>query len=169
MKLLERVEPEEEDEEEEEEPEERVELEEEDDEAEEEDREEDDEAEDEEEEVEPSSRAPQVSVVLSSTSWAERDTDGLRSDSPGSSMAVSSKGLMKSSMRPPPNGLSSGPARRSGAAQTEAAIVRGKRMYFMVNAPYEPVFCPDFVSNSRCICYTISLNERKIKSDLDFF
>ena len=39
---------------------------------------------------EPSSREPQVSVVLSSTSWAERDTDGLREDSPGSSTAVSS-------------------------------------------------------------------------------
>ena len=55
------------------------------------DRVEDDEEEELCEDVEaPSSRAPQVSVVLSSTSWAERDTDGLRADSPGSSMAVSS-------------------------------------------------------------------------------
>ena len=35
-------------------------------------------------------REPHVSVVLSSTSWADRDTDGLRALSPGSSMAVSS-------------------------------------------------------------------------------
>ncbi len=49
-----------------------------------------DEEEEEDEEEDPLSREPQVSVVLSSTSWAERDTDGLRTDSPGSSMAVSS-------------------------------------------------------------------------------
>ena len=36
------------------------------------------------------SREPQVSAALSSTSWAERDTDGLRVVSPGSSTAVSS-------------------------------------------------------------------------------
>ena len=81
-----------------------VEVEEEDDEEEEEDErepasvfddedEEDDEDEDEEDfvdEEDPSSRVPHVSVALSSTSWAERDTDGLRAVSPGSSMAVSS-------------------------------------------------------------------------------
>ena len=36
------------------------------------------------------SRVPQVSVALSSTSWAERDTDGFRVFSPGSSMTESS-------------------------------------------------------------------------------
>ena len=36
------------------------------------------------------SRTPQVSAVLSSTRFAERDTDGLRALSPGSSMSVSS-------------------------------------------------------------------------------
>ena len=75
-------------EEEEREPEELVALEEEDE-------EEEEDAEDEEDAFclfaeESSSRAPQVSVVLSSTSRAERDTDGLRVSSPGNSMAVSS-------------------------------------------------------------------------------
>ena len=121
-------------------------------------------------EPESSLRAPQVSVALSSTSWAERDTEGLCDDSPGSSTAVSSKGLIRSSIKLLPNGLSSGPANRTGMAQRDAANVKvNKISCFMVNAPFEPVFCPDFVSNSRFIGYTINLNEGKIKSDWDFF
>ena len=98
-------------------------------------------------EAEKSSRVPHVSVVLSSTSRADRDTDGLRELSPGSSMAVSSKGLMKSSIMPDP-------AKRTGAAQTVAAIV--KRMYFIVLSPFGPAFPPDFVGKSRYRCYTIN-------------
>ena len=74
-----------------------------------------------------SSLAPQVSVVLSSTSWADRDTAGFRALSPGSSMAVSSYGLMRSSISPEP-------AKRAGEAQMDAAIV--KRKYFIVKTPF---------------------------------
>ena len=87
------------------------------------------------EEAESSSRAPQVSFVLSSTSRAERETDGLRELSPGSSMAVSSYGAMKSSMRPPPTGASPGPAERIGMAQNAAA--NAVRMYLIVISPVE--------------------------------
>ena len=86
-------------------------------------------------EEEESSRDPQVSFVLSSTRRAERETDGLRVLSPGSSMAVSSYGAMKSSMRPPPTGLSPGPAERNGLAQSVAA--NAVRMYFIVISPVE--------------------------------
>ena len=86
-------------------------------------------------EEESSSRDPQVSLVLSSTRRAERETDGVRVLSPGSSMAVSSYGAMKSSMRPPPTGLSPGPAERNGMAQSVAA--NAVRMYFIVISPVE--------------------------------
>ena len=82
-----------------------------------------------------SSRAPQVSFVLSSTRRAERETDGLRVLSPGSSMAVSSYGAMKSSMSPPPTGASPGPAERIGMAQNAAA--NAVRMYLIVISPVE--------------------------------
>ena len=88
-----------------------------------------------EEEESSSSRAPQVSFVLSSTSRAERETEGLRVLSPGSSMAVSSYGAMKSSMRPPPTGASPGPAERIGMAQNAAA--NAVRMYLIVISPVE--------------------------------
>ncbi len=91
-----------------------------------------------EEEDSSSSREPQVSFVLSSTSRAERETDGLRALSPGSSMAVSSYGAMKSSMRPPPTGASPGPAERIGMAQNAAA--NAVRMYLIVISPVES-FC----------------------------
>ena len=92
-------------------------------------------------EEESSSRDPQVSLVLSSTRRAERETDGLRELSPGSSMAVSSYGAMKSSMRPPPTGLSPGPAERNGMAQSVAA--NAVRMYFIVISPVEKVLQTD--------------------------
>ena len=61
---------------------------------------------------------------------------------------------MRSSMKLPPNGLSSGPANRTGAAQMEVATVNVSRMYFMINAPFEPVFEPDFISKqSLCLLY----------------
>ena len=84
-------------------------------------------------EEESSSRDPHVSLVLSSTRRAERETDGLRVLSPGSSMAVSSYGVMKSSMMPPPTGASPGPAERIGMAQNAAA--NAVRMYLIVISP----------------------------------
>ena len=47
--------------------------------------------------------------------------------------------MIRSSIRPDP-------ANRIGAVQTDAANVNVKRMYFMIHAPFEPVFEPDFVS-----------------------
>lgn len=92
-----------------------------------------DEEEEDDDEEDPSSRAPQVSLALSSTSWAERDTDGLCSDSPGSSIAVSSYGVKRSSMIPLPTGLSPGAAERIGMAQTDAAIA--VRIRFIAETP----------------------------------
>ena len=89
------------------------------------------------EEEESSSRDPQVSFVLSSTRRAERETEGLRELSPGSSMAVSSYGAMKSSMRPPPTGLSPGPAERIGMAKSVAA--NAVRMYLIAIPPVKKV------------------------------
>ena len=88
-------------------------------------------------EEESSSRDPHVSLVLSSTRRAERETDGLRELSPGSSMAVSSYGAMKSSMRPPPTGVSPGPAERIGMAKSVAA--NAVRMYLIAIPPVKKV------------------------------
>ncbi len=71
-------------------------------------------------------------------------------------------------MKLPPNGLSSGPANRAGAAQTDAAIVNVNRMYFMIIAPYEPVLDRNSSQNSRYDYYTINRTEGKSKSENDF-
>ena len=84
-------------------------------------------------EEESSSRDPQVSLVLSSTSRAERETDGLRELSPGRSTEVSSNWGMTSSMRPPPTGLLPEPAKRIGMAKNVAA--NAVRMYLIAVSP----------------------------------
>ena len=76
------------------------------------------------------SRVPHVSAALSSTSWAERDTEGFLAFSPGSSIFVSSYGVMRSSMNPIP--LSPGPAKAADVRPMAAVAVR--MMCFMMVA-----------------------------------
>lgn len=86
------------------------------------------------EEEEPSSsRVPQVSLVLSSTRRVVRETDGLRSFSPGRSTEVSSYGVRTSSRMPPLTELSPGPAERIGMAKSVAT--NAVRMYLIVFSP----------------------------------